>query len=274
MRGRCRHALFALLLGLVPLLPLAAQAGSGLEPAQILILGTYHFANPGRDIVKTEVTDILSPASQDQVGRVVDALARFRPTKIAIERLPAAAGQVDSVYAAYRHGTHSLSRSETQQLGFRLAARLGHRRLYPIDHGGEFPFEAMMQYAQAHDTAFVRFVGQELARITAEADRQQRDNSVGEILRQMNDPETLAGGHGTYVRFAQVGAADTYVGADLLAKWYERNIRIFANLQRLVEPGDRILVLYGAGHAPILRELVTYHPAMILVDPLPYLPPN
>jgi len=78
--------------------------------------------------------------------------------------------------------------------------------------------------------------------------------------------------HGTYMRFNRVGAGDTYVGAELVSTWYERNIHIFANLQRISEPGDRILVIFGAGHAPILRELVESDPEMTFVAAGPYLP--
>jgi hypothetical protein len=112
---------------------------------------------------------------------------------------------------------------------------------------------------------------EELARITAEANRQQKENTIGEILRLINEPAELARNHGTYARFARVGAGDSYVGADLLSKWYERNIHIFANVQRVAEPGDRILVIIGSGHAPILRELISYDPQMELVDVLEYL---
>jgi hypothetical protein len=65
---------------------------------------------------------------------------------------------------------------------------------------------------------------------------------------------------------ARVGAGDTYVGADLVAKWYARNIRIFSDLQKLAQPGDRILVIFGAGHAPILRELIKSDPNLELVE--------
>jgi hypothetical protein len=37
-------------------------------------------------------------------------------------------------------------------------------------------------------------------------------------------------------------------------------------------PGDRVLVIYGTGHAPTLRELVTYDPEMVLVETTAYLP--
>jgi hypothetical protein len=252
--------------------PVAAQPSGTPEPARVLVLGVYHFANPGLDVVRTEVADVLSAAKQAEIEAVVEAIARFRPTRITVEHLPTSAARLDSLYAAYRAGQHELSRNETEQLGFRLAARFEHPRVYPIDHPGEFPFGAVMQYAQAHDPDFVGFVEEELARITAEANRQQRESTVGEILRMANDPEKLAAGHGTYLRFARVGAGDTYVGAELLARWYERNIRIFTNLQRVVEPRDRVVVLIGSGHAPILRELVTYDPEMELVEAVEYLP--
>jgi hypothetical protein len=273
IRTRLTFALGALLLpSLLVTLPIAAQTSSSDEPARVLVLGTYHFANPGLDVVKTEVADVLTPTKQAEIEAVVEAIARFRPTKITVEHLPSSAPRLDSLYAAYRAGRHELSRNETEQVGFRLAARFEHPRVYPIDQRGEFPFDAVMQYAQAHDPAFVAFVEEELARITAEANRQQREHTVGEILRIENDPELLAAGHGIYLRFARVGAGDSYVGAELLARWYERNIRIFSNLQRVAGPGDRVVVLTGSGHAPILRELVTYDPQMVLVEAVAYLP--
>jgi hypothetical protein len=248
----------------------AARAQSS-EPAQVMILGMYHFDNPGLDVVKSEVADILLPAKQAEVLAVVDGVARFRPTKIAVERLPSMGPRLDSLFDQYRQGRRELGRDETQQIGFRLARMLGHDRVIPVDHGGEFPFGAMMEYAQKNDPAFVGWVGMELARITEETNRRQRENTVGEILRHANDPAVIAEGHGMYLRLAAVGAGDTYVGADLLSKWYERNIRIFANIQRLAGPGDRVVVVIGAGHAAILRELIANDPQMVLVETLDYL---
>jgi len=273
MSSPSRLPLALALVTVVASLPGAATVlGQTSTRAQVMVLGVYHFANPGRDVVKTEVADVLSPGKQAEIGRVVEALERFRPTKVMVERTPSGAEQLDSLYRAYRSKRHELTRNEIQQLGFRVAGALGHERLYPVDHPGDFPFDALMAYAQQHDTAFVRYVGEELARIGAEANRLQRERTIGGILREMNEPAKLAEGHGVYLRFAPIGAGDTYVGAELVAKWYERNIRIFANIRRLTEPGDRILIVFGAGHAPILRELITADPGLTLVDPLAFLP--
>jgi hypothetical protein len=70
---------------------------------------------------------------------------------------------------------------------------------------------------------------------------------------------------------ATVGAGDSYIGARAVAQWYDRNLRIFANLATIAHPGDRIVLIIGQGHTPILRELVRSHPGMRLVEPLEYL---
>lgn len=267
-----RSSIVAMLVSLASVQPVVAQAPGTAEHAEVLVLGTYHFANPGLDVVQTEVADVLSATKQAEILALVEGLVRFEPTRIAVENVPDMAPRLDSLYEAYRSGSHELRRSETEQVGFRMAAMLDHPRVYPIDHRGEFPYGAVMEYAQVHHPDLVAFASEETARMTAEKNRQQRENTIGEILRLSNDPEKLAREHGMYMRFAEVGAGDTYVGADLLSKWYERNVHMFANLLRVAEPGERILVIVGSGHAPILRELITYHPNMRLVDTLEYLP--
>ena len=253
----------------MPPRPVLAPPG---EPVRVMVLGTWHFDNPGLDVVKTEVADVLAPERQREIERVAEALARFRPTKIAIEARPAAGARFDSLYAAYRAGTHTLSRDERQQVGFRLAKQFGHARLWPIDHGGDFPFQQLMAYAQTRDTASFGFVQRAIQWVTAEENRRQRELGVIGNLRERNAPEDIAEGHAFYMRLAAIGAGDGNVGADLLSKWYDRNIRIYANLRAAAEPGDRILVIYGSGHSAILRELVRATAGMEVVEALGYLP--
>jgi len=252
--------------------PSHAQSGVATEPARVLVLGTFHFANPGLDVVQHEVADVLSPERQAQIAELVAALGRFAPTRVAVEQLPSTEPSLDSLYRAYIDGNHALSRNETQQLGFRLAALHHLARVDPFDHPGEFPFGEVMEYAAGNDPAFVAEVEATIARIAAEGTRQQREMTLAEILRDANDPAKLRDEHAMYLRFAHVGAGDTQVGATLLARWYERNIRMFSNLQRLAGPGERVLVIVGSGHAPILRELIRSDSAMELEDPIVYLP--
>ena len=268
--GRPPSRLARLLTVLVALVLAGPGRAQQAPPADVLILGTYHFDNPGLDVAQFTVADVLAPDRQAEVAAVVDALAAFRPTRIVVERRPGEAA-LDSLYGAYRDGRHGLARSEDQQIGFRLAARLGHARVYPVDHEGAFPFEPVMAYAEQHDLGFVATMMGGIRRIEQEVDSLQRTASVGETLRFLNRPEVLARGHALYVSAASVGAGDGYAGADLMSAWFDRNVRIFADLASLAVPGDRVLVIYGSGHAPILRDLVEANPALRLVDPSAYL---
>lgn len=252
---------------------LGGQAVRSGPSIQVMILGTYHFANPGLDVVQSEVADVMTPEKQEEIGRIVQALARFRPTRIAVEATETAQERFDSLYRAYRGGAHALTRDERQQLGFRLAAMLDLPGVHTIDHGGSFPFQPLMEYAAEHEPERAQRIDSLVQWMGEESTRLQRTMTIPEILRHENDPERLAWGHGLYVDLlGGVGAGASEVGADLLAAWYERNIRIFNNLQGVGEPGDRVLVVFGSGHAAILRELVRAHPRMELVEPNDYLP--
>lgn len=57
-----------------------------------------------------------------------------------------------------------------------------------------------------------------------------------------------------------------------MARWYQRNFRMFANLFAVIgSPRDRVLLIVGSGHCPILRELVQADPRLELIEPLDYL---
>jgi len=84
--------------------------------------------------------------------------------------------------------------------------------------------------------------------------------SIKEVLLRHNEPDRLDGGHGMYIKMLGIGKNLDYPGADLVSDWYERNLKIFSNITRIAEPEDRILIVIGSGHAPILNELVKYHP--------------
>lgn len=240
--------------------------------AEVMILGTYHMDNPGLDEFNVDAADVLTPTKQAEVAAVVDALARFGPTKVAIEALPEWAPEFDSLYAAYRGGTRDLERDEREQIGFRLAAHMGHDRLYAIDYHNGWPFEAVETFAEAHDPGFLAFYREWGGRMVAAADSVQRHGTVAEAMRFNNDEASmLAPQRMFYARLAAVGDADEQPGVAVVAGWYARNLRIFANLAQAVEPGDRVVVLFGSGHAPILRDLVAASPDMDLVEPDGYL---
>jgi hypothetical protein len=80
-------------------------------------------------------------------------------------------------------------------------------------------------------------------------------HTVLEMLQHMNADAAVAGDVAIYFAFVPFGDPGDYAGPDLLAMWYQRNIRIYHNIRALVSaPDERILVIYGAGHLGWLRQ--------------------
>lgn len=63
-----------------------------------------------------------------------------------------------------------------------------------------------------------------------------------------------------------VGFPEHHIGADLVGEWYKRNLRIYANLWRAVEPGtERAVLLIGQGHVWTLRQFLRDNPRFEVV---------
>lgn len=249
-----------------------------LNKVQVMILGSYHFGNGGEHLVNVEVADVMSDKKQLEIAEVIDKLSKFKPSKIAVEAKVTSSKELNNAYLEYCSNNCEIKssvighRNEIVQLGFRLANRLNHPKIYPIDVPAFLPFEPLDDYAKTNSTQLYEKIHQEIIKEAKQDEDLQKNNTVGEILRYLNNENRIEMEHSNfYLDLNQVGAGDKYYGADFLTAWYERNIKIFANLQAISEPGDRILVIYGAGHCKILKDFVSSYKEMELVDVLEYL---
>jgi hypothetical protein len=89
-------------------------------------------------------------------------------------------------------------------------------------------------------------------------------HTVLEILSSINTPESSRTNIGIYALLGHFGDENDEAGARLLTRWYERNALIYTALLRKIEPGDRVLVVYGAGHLGLLRRFVADDPTLKL----------
>ena len=263
---RFAAAAAGLLLAVVPP-PLAAAA----EPVAVMIVGTFHMANPGQDLHNLAADDVLAPRRQAELAAVAEGLSRFRPTRVAVE-WPAAL--VTERYGAFRAGTLAPSRNEVVQLGFRLAQANRLMTVDGIDVDGDFPYDAVDAYAKQHgQSKILEAAGAEVQAFVDEMGKRLGSGSVGSVLRFLNDPARLASDNAFYRAMLRIGGVDAQPGADLLTAWYRRNFLICARLIQSMQPGDHVVVFYGSGHAFLLRQCVTETPGLRLVEPNDFLPP-
>ena len=110
--------LAALLLLSALSLPAQGQAqSSGADKAHVLVLGTFHMANPGRDMFNVQADDMLAPKRQTEIAAFVEALKAFRPTKIAVKAL-VGQPEINQKYQQYLAGKYALSASEVDRSAF------------------------------------------------------------------------------------------------------------------------------------------------------------
>jgi len=253
-----------LLMALTLAFPIAAVAQSQPSP-EILILGTYHMANPGHDVFNMEADDVLLPKRQKDITQLIEVLKKFRPTKIAIESDIWSKNRTQQ-YADYVAGKFTLSRNEIEQIGFRIAKEMGHPAIYPVDVDGDFPMGRVTNYAKANgrqqqfDAAMSGW-----GTLVKEQGEFLRTHTILETLEFMNSDERASRDKGLYYSIVRYGDSSDYAGADLLAAWYQRNIRIYQNIVRLIDSqNERILVVYGSGHLGWLRECAASDPSVKL----------
>jgi hypothetical protein len=260
--------MFALTLGAV--LPAVSQQPPAEKPAaparaEVLVLGVYHMSNPGHDIFNMLADDVLAPRRQAEIAQVTAVLAKFHPTKIAVEA-DVFDDRIPKRYADYLAGKHELTRNEVEQIGFRLAKELGHKTVYPVDVDGEFPFQRIVNYAKASGRSkeLDAMMG-EIGGMVKAQDAYLASHTILETLLYMNADDKVAEDVGFYYREARFGEPGDWAGADLVADWFRRNMRIYSNVVKLADsPDERLLVIFGAGHLGWLQHDFASNPNLRL----------
>jgi hypothetical protein len=256
----------------------------GKHKAKAMVLGVFHFANPGLDSYKPKFAfNILEEERQEELEILLRKIAEYKPTKILLEwdRI-----QMDSIanerYLEYLNGTFSIDdkSNEVYQIGFKLAKKLGHRKIYCSDasadwfgveldwdnYDAEFYLKSKGQYEKSTRYDFQSFY--ELS------DSLKTVQTLTEHFAMLNSPKNRLKDHQAYLTETILeGSGDNYLGADAVANWYRRNLRIFANAYDLTdfESEERLLLIYGAGHVWQLRQLFIDSPDFEYVEPNNYL---
>jgi hypothetical protein len=237
---------------------------------RVVLVGTFHFGAT-TDRNSTAFPDLFSKRRQQELDRMAQALARLQPTKIFIEREPRRQRWVDSLYALYQRRQLRDSarlRDEIVQLAYRTAARVPAARLVAADYKEELPYAQVEAYGKAHpDEAIYPFFNTPYPFGTER--KKLSDSTLLEYYLQINSPEAVQRSLYDYLHYAMgYGRDTTFVGARLTSVWYDRNLKIFNNILRGIDPRkDRtVLVLFGSGHTAVLRQFFASHPRFQLVE--------
>jgi hypothetical protein len=243
------------------------------KKTQVLVVGTFHFNYPGLDYNQTledDKIDVLSEPKKSEVTELVEYIKRFKPNKIAIEAFDN--WDATTKLKSYIAGEHREKRDERYQLGMRIANELQLDTLYAIDSWG------LSEYMAETDSLYINNLfkdfdfqnedpfNQYMTEWYKEESILPSKTNLLRYFKHINSKEAHDYGYGAYL----VGdfKLENYRGADILSIWwYNRNLRIFRNLQTITESeNDRILVIFGNGHASVFRQLLEASPEYDFVE--------
>lgn len=258
----------------VPSLPAESSRGDTVE---IMVLGSYHMDNPGADVVNTKIDDVLAPARQAELAALTRRLAAFQPTAIMVETQSPRDDLLDEGYLSFDPASLNTDRNEIVQIAYRLAHEMGLTRVYGIDtQDGEidfFPFGEVQAFEEAKgDTSLTETLIAQVQSMSTAFEAAQETESVSGLLALENDPAEITSMHNEfYYGLLELADGKSQPGAQLNYGWYARNALTFAKIAAVTEPGDRVLVLFGSGHAYWLRHFAENVPGYTLAESLPYL---
>lgn len=230
-------------------------------PAKVMLIGVFHFANPGRDMVKSRVIDVMAADNQAWLDGFAARLAAYAPTDVLVECSPTQQGEYDAKFRDYLAGKFELASNENYQLGFRIAKAAGIRGVTCFDEDNVgWDAQPMFDYIDKNDPSMKQSLEATFADLSAQADREQSTLSLAQLLRNANDPARDSANKGLYLRTNAVDAGGGFAGADASASWWHRNFRMYANIQKAAAPGHRVVAVAGQGHTAILKDLLADDP--------------
>jgi len=227
------------------------------EPAQVMLIGTFHFDNPGKDVVKVDDFDIFTDDSQAYLQAFTRRLAAFKPTRVLLEYDPENEALINQRYEDYLQGNYELGGNEIYQLGFRIAQQAGLPAVQSFDEREvHWQAEALFEYVKLHDVPEMKRFNEMISDNTREDKAARAGLDLSGLLKLANDPVEDRKNMNLYLATNPIGVRDGFAGADATASWWRRNFRMYANIQKAARPGERVIVIGGQGHTAILKTFL------------------
>ena len=246
------------------------------DKIKVLNVATFHFGYTS-DANKVDF-DEEDRKTQEEIRALSKMLAEFKPTIICIENHPQYDAEINRVYQEYLNDPSQLNTNygERSMVAFDVARLNNVSQLYGIDSYMDYNYLIGEQIVNTIDSATYRDYMNNPFKDSpelAELDKNFDNLPLLEKLRFYNHPKVLDFNININAdNLLYVGTQDGFEGADEAAKFYQRNLRIYSNLNRIpMTKNDRVFILMGAAHASFLRELLERSPKFEMVNTLDYL---
>jgi len=236
---------------------------------EVLLIGTFHYNNPGLDVAKTKSFDILSEKSQLELEQITSSIKEYSPTKVFVEWQYNEQKELDSLYHLYKENQYftndSLSdfylKGEIFQLAFRVAKANNLEKVYGIDYSKtEFPYGDVMNDIE-HNKQFElkEKIESTISKFTVDFDNKIESGvSLKELTYYVNSKEMRFSSndlHNNLISLA--GSLNDFNGPFLTSEFYKRNLYMWSLIRKHTKESDeRIMVLVGGSHAAMFELFI------------------
>jgi len=213
--------------------------------------------------------------NQKQVHAIAEVLQTFKPTVIIVETPPSFDEKLQAEYQAYLDNPNMFFKNPTEieLLAYELGRLSGTQRIYGIDHRMGYNYRIGRQIENAIDSVWHNSYDKDPLSFYPEVNVNEEELDLLGKLQLAN--------HDSYLDFlitvnadilTHAGTENNFEGADEAAKYYQRNLRMYSNLNRLdLKAGDRVFILMGASHTAFFRDFMSRSPKYKMVNTFEYL---
>ncbi|WP_306351115.1 DUF5694 domain-containing protein [Flavobacterium sp. '19STA2R22 D10 B1'] len=237
---------------------------------QILLIGTFHFENPGLDVAKVNSFNVMTDKSQKELENMANKIKKFSPDKIFIEWNYQKQESLDKFYGKNSDSLMQKKSNEIVQLAIRSAKKLNHKKIYGIDYRETFfPYDSLKNgMKEANQLDLIKKNEDEMKVYEREQNKLREKLTLTELLLECNTEKAMNSDLGWYVGTAnRAGKIDNFVGAYLVSEWYRRNLYMYSLIQKLTEEkDDKVMVLLGASHIAVIRDIIKHDPRFEIVE--------
>lgn len=111
----------------------SATAANKPKAVEMMVLGVYHFGNPGLDTHNMKADSVLALKRQAELDAVARAILAFKPTHVMVERQSDAPNLELAEYKKFTVADLLRDENEIAQLGYRVAKMANLPVVYGID---------------------------------------------------------------------------------------------------------------------------------------------
>jgi len=235
----------------------------GQHRTKILLIGTFHYDNPGLDVNRLPDFDVLNVNVQKELGLLSKKIADFHPTKFFVEYDYNRQSRLDSLYNLYLADNYFdfvkrnfpknryYSENELFQLAFKAAKQEDLKRINGIDAYADFPYDSLKKVMKAANQL-------ELLNLMETSFPPQTSHSLITRTLNLNSSSSRQKNRSWYINYANRGGKpEEFIGPYLASEWFRRNLYMYSLVQKLTESTDeKVVLLLGAGHISIIEQFI------------------